>query len=200
MYPYGQAHPLIILSLNGLTLIAGIYAVGTIRRHMFIVIVISAFQVLAAAIHLQTQFLFLDVIATALFAIVYIYVLVIVLAYVIKGTEVTTDKILGVISIYFLIGFTWASFYRIVFSLQPEAFSASDMFLSSDGRWQPDFVYFSFITLLTVGYGDVRPISGIARSLAMIEGIVGVLYIGVFISRLLSLYKPRPQKTDSSEQ
>jgi hypothetical protein len=74
------------------------------------------------------------------------------------------------------------------------------MFLSSDGRWQPDFVYFSFITLLTVGYGDVRPISGIARSLAMLEGIVGVLYIGVFISRLLSLYKTRPQKTDSSEQ
>jgi hypothetical protein len=123
VYPYGQAHPLIILSLNGLTLIAGIYAVGTIRRHIFIVIVISAFQVLIAAIHLQTQLLILDVIATALFAVVYIYVLVIVLVYVIKGTEVTTDKILGVICIYFLIGFTWASFYRIIFSLQPEAFS-----------------------------------------------------------------------------
>jgi hypothetical protein len=198
-YPYGKAHPLIVLSLNGLTLIAGIYAVGTIRHHIFIVTVISALGVLAAAIHLQVRFLFLDVIAAAFFAIFYIYVLIIVLAYIIKGAEVTIDKILGVISIYFLLGFTWASFYRIVFSLQPEAFSASDTFLSSDGRWQPDFVYFSFITLLTVGYGDVRPISGMARSLAMLEGIVGVLYIGVFISRLLSLYKPRPKETDSSE-
>ena len=72
--------------------------------------------------------------------------------------------------------------------------------MASAGLSQPDFVYFSFITLLTVGYGDVRPISGIARSLAMLEGIVGVLYIGVFISRLLSIYKPQAKKTDSSEQ
>jgi hypothetical protein len=199
-YPYGKVYPLLILSLNGLTLVAGIYAVSTIRKHVVVVAVISTVQVLAAAINLKTGLILLDVIAAALFAIFYIYVLVIVLAYVIEGAEVTNDKILGVVSIYFLIGFTWASLYRIVFSLQPEAFSASDTFLASTGRWQPDFVYFSFITLLTVGYGDVRPISGIARSLAMLEGIVGVLYIGVFISRLLSLYKPQPKKTDSSEK
>ena len=198
-YPYGKVRPLLILSLNGLTLIAGIYAVSTIRRHVVIAAVISTLQVLAAAIYLKTGLILSDVIATALFPIFYIYVFVIVLAYVIKGTEVTKDQIIGAVSIYFLIGFTWASFYRIVFSFQPEAFSVSDTFLASTGRSQPDFVYFSFITLLTVGYGDVRPISGIARSLAMLEGIVGVLYIGVFISRLLSLYKPQPKETDSSE-
>lgn len=199
-YPYGKVRPLLILSLNGLTLIAGIYAVSTIRRHVVIAAVISSLQVLAAAVYLKTGLILSDVIATALFAIFYIYVLIIVLAYVIKGAEVTKDKIVGAVSIYLLIGFTWASFYRIVFSLQPEAFSVSDTFLAGTGRWQPDFIYFSFITLLTVGYGDVRPISGIARSLAMLEGIVGVLYIGVFISRLLSLYKPQPTKRDSSEQ
>ena len=199
-YPYGKVRPLLILSLNGLTLIAGIYAVSTIRRHVVIAAVISSLQVLAAAVYLKTGLILSDVIATALFAIFYIYVLIIVLAYVIKGAEVTKDKIVGAVSIYLLIGFTWASFYRIVFSLQPEAFSVSDTFLAGTGRWQPDFIYFSFVTLLTVGYGDVRPISGIARSLAMLEGIVGVLYIGVFISRLLSLYKPQPTKRDSSEQ
>jgi len=199
-YPYGKVRPLLILSLNGLTLIAGIYAVSTIRRHVVIAAVISTLQVLAAAIYLKTGLILSDVIATALFPIFYIYVFVIVLAYVIKGTEVTKDQIIGAVSIYFLIGFTWASFYRIVFSFQPEAFSVSDTFLASTGRSQPDFVYFSFITLLTVGYGDVRPISGIARSLAILEGIVGVLYIGVFISRLLTLYKPQTKKTDSSEQ
>jgi hypothetical protein len=114
-----------------LTLIAGIYAVSTIRRHVVIAAVISTLQVLAAAVNLKTGLILSDVIATALFAIFYIYVLVIVLAYVIKGAEVTKDKILGAVSIYLLIGFTWASFYRIVFSLQPEAFSASDTFLSS---------------------------------------------------------------------
>jgi hypothetical protein len=193
-YPYGKVRPLLILSLNGLTLIAGIYAVSTIRRHVVIAAVISTLQVLLAAVYLKTGLILSDVIATALFAIFYIYVLVIVLAYVIKGAEVTRDKIIGAVSIYLLIGFTWASLYRIVFSLQPEAFSVSETLLASTGRSQPDFVYFSFITLLTVGYGDFAPISGIARSLAMLEGIVGVLYIGVFISRLLTLYKPQSRK------
>lgn len=199
-YPYGKVRPLLILSLNGLTFIAGIYAVGTIRRHIVIATVISTLQVLSAAISLKTGLILSDIIAISLIAIFYIYVLIMVFAYVIKDPEVTRDEILGAISIYLLIGFTWASFYRIVFSLQPGAFSVSDTFLSSAGLSQPDFVYFSFITLLTVGYGDVRPISGIARSLAMLEGIVGVLYIGVFISRLLSIYKPQAKKTDSSEQ
>jgi len=197
-YPYGTVRPLLILSLNGLTLIAGLYAVSTIRRHVVIAAVISTLQVLSAAIYIKTGLILSDVVATSLFAIFYIYVLVIVLSYVIKGIEVTRDKIIGAVSIYFLIGFTWASFYRIVFSFQPEAFSMSDTILDSTGRAQPDFVYFSF-TLLTVGYGDVRPISGIARSLAILEGIVGVLFIGVFISRLLTLYKPQTKKTDSSE-
>ena len=199
-YPYGQVRPLLILILNGMTLIAGVYAVSTIRRHVVIAAVISTIQVLSAVIHLKTGSILSDLIAFALIAIFYIYVLAIVLAYVVKGTEVTGDEILGAVSIYLLLGFTWACFYRIVFSLQPEAFSVSETLLLSTGRSQPDFVYFSFITLLTVGYGDVRPISGIARSLAMLEGIVGVLYIGVFISRLLSLYKPQPKKTDSSDQ
>ena len=200
VYPYGKMRPLLILSLNGLTLIAGIYAVSTIRRHVVIAAVISTLQVLATAEYLKTGLLLSDVIATALFAIFYIYVLVIVLIYVVKGAEATSDRIIGAVSIYFLIGFTWASFYRIVFSFQPEAFSLSDKFLASAGRSQPDFIYFSFITLLTVGYGDVSPISGIARSLAVLEGIVGILYIGVFISRLISLYKPQTKKTDSSKQ
>lgn len=196
-YPYGKVRPLLIFSLNGLTLIAGIYAVSTIRKHVVIAAVISTLQVLAAALHLKIGSIVFDVVAAALFAIFYIYVLVIVLAYVIKGTEVTMDKIIGAVSIYFLIGFTWASFYHIVFSFQPEAFSVSNTFLTSTERLKPDFVYFSFITLLTVGYGDISPILGIARSLAMLEGIVGVLYIGVFIARLLSLYKPQSKKTDS---
>lgn len=196
-YPYVQVRPLLILMLNGITLIAGVYAVSTIRRHIVIAVVIGTLQVLSAVIHLKTGSILSDLIAFALIAIFYIYVFAIVLAYVVKGTEVTKDKIVGAVSIYLLLGFTWASFYRIVFSLQPEAFSVSETLLASTGRSQPDFVYFSFITLLTVGYGDFAPISGIARSLAMLEGIVGVLYIGVFISRLLTLYKPQSRKTDS---
>jgi hypothetical protein len=197
-YPAGRTRPLLILSLNGLTLIAGIRAVSTTRRHASIAAVLSVFQVSAAAMHLRTGSILADVIATALFAVFYIYVLVIILGYVIKGAEVTKDKILGAISIYFLIGFTWASFYHIISSLQPGAFSVSDALLANTAQSEPDFVYFSFITLLTVGYGDVSPLSGIARSLAMLEGIVGVLYIGVFISRLLSLYRPQSDKMDSS--
>jgi hypothetical protein len=199
-YPYGKVHPLIVLGLNGLTFVAGIYAVGTIKRHVVMAAVISVLQVLFAGVYVKTGLVLPDLVAAFLITIFYLYVLVIVLAYVVKGVEVTRDEILGAVSVYLLIGFTWASFYHIVFSLQPDAFSVSDAFLTIAGRLQPDFVYFSFITLLTVGYGDVRPVSGIARSLAMLEGVVGVLYIGVFVSRLLNLYKPQTKNTNSSGQ
>ena len=48
--------------------------------------------------------------------------------------------------------------------------------------------YFSFMTLMTVGYGDITPVADVARMLAMIEAMTGTLFFGVMIARLVSLY------------
>jgi voltage-gated potassium channel Kch len=57
-------------------------------------------------------------------------------------------------------------------------------------------MYFSFTTLMTVGYGDITPVADVARMLAMLEAMTGTLFVGVMIARLVSLYSaPRPSHT-----
>jgi hypothetical protein len=100
--------------------------------------------------------------------------------------EVTDDLVKGGICVYFLFGFLWEAMYKIVYSYNAAAFKAASTLLST-----PDLVYFSFATLSTVGYGDIIPVSNIARVLANLEGMVGVIYPSVLIAYLVGLYSNR---------
>lgn len=95
--------------------------------------------------------------------------------------QVTADIIKGGICIYFLFGFLWAFLYDLVHMFDPAAFYAVSPIIST-----ADLTHFSFTTLTTVGYGDISPASNIARVLANLEGIVGVMYPAIFISRLVN--------------
>ena len=98
--------------------------------------------------------------------------------------KVNGDTIKGGISVFFLIGTVWALFYSIVATLDPQAFSQS---LDSIDLLDSMF-YFSFTTLTTLGYGDITPVSDLARTLANLEAIVGMMYPAIFIARLVGLY------------
>jgi hypothetical protein len=67
--------------------------------------------------------------------------------------------------------------------LRPDAFAGAADNEKGIARW----IYFSFVTLTTVGYGDVTPVARAARSLAMLEGLIGQLYPAIILGRLLSL-------------
>ncbi len=98
--------------------------------------------------------------------------------------QVTTDIIKGGICVYFLLGFLWAALYEIVYSFDASSFTAESTPLT-----RADLTHFSFTTLTTVGYGDISPASRVARVLANLEGMVGVIYPAVFIARLVGLYR-----------
>lgn len=89
-------------------------------------------------------------------------------------------RIVAAIAVYLIIGVLWARFYEIVHIFDPKAFTFN-------GEANPfAFVYFSFVTLMTIGYGDILPVSIAARSLAILEGVIGQLYIVILISSLVS--------------
>jgi voltage-gated potassium channel Kch len=73
--------------------------------------------------------------------------------------------------------------YELVGLMAPGAFSFADL----GGPARPDFAYFSFVTLTTVGYGDVTPVHPVARSLALVEALTGQLYPAILLARLVSL-------------
>jgi uncharacterized membrane protein YhdT len=104
----------------------------------------------------------------------------------ILAEQVTSDIIKGGICVYFLLGFFWASAYSIVQIFEPDSFSSAPKTVN-----QADLLHFSFTTLATVGYGDIVPTSKVARVLANLEGMTGVLYPAVFIARLVSLHNGR---------
>ncbi len=97
---------------------------------------------------------------------------------------VDMDTIQGGISIYLLIGLLWALFYRLIETFDPGAFSIPPY----DGSWAHVFFYFSFVTLTTMGYGDILPKNNFAMTLCSTEALVGQIFLTVFISRLVSLH------------
>jgi len=89
-------------------------------------------------------------------------------------------RIAAAVAVYLILGVLFARLFQVVHLYNHEAFSAG----AGDNPF--NLVYFSFVTLMTLGYGDIVPVSMAARSLAMLEGIVGQLYMVILISSLVS--------------
>ncbi len=187
VYHRAVARPYLALILNALILITGVYAVSDSKRYLLTAVAIGTLQVFVSVAALSAPSLSLTISAEILRIIFYAYTLTRVLVYAVRGREVTRDKIFGAISVYLLIGFTWAFLYRLLYTCQPDAFSFPT-------KEAPDFVYFSFVTLCTVGYGDITAVSGFGRSLVILESVTGILYIAVLVSRLVTLYRPDSDK------
>lgn len=107
---------------------------------------------------------------------------VLTLIQVFRDGPITAHRIMGAIAAYLLLGVTWSISYRFVDHLIPNAFQ----YANAPTHWLSN-LYFSFVTLTTVGYGDVAPIAPAARSLAITEALVGQLYPAILIARLVSL-------------
>ena len=107
--------------------------------------------------------------------------------------EVGLQTILGAIAGYLMLGLVWALFYGLLELSNPGAinldvdlrFPGAGVF--DAGQLNTKLVYFSFVTLTTLGYGDVTPISAGAASLAMMQAVTGQLYIAVLIARLVAI-------------
>jgi hypothetical protein len=109
-----------------------------------------------------------------------------VLIQVFREGPITGYRIQGSIAAYLLLGLTWTEIYDLIYVSVPGAFkfaSAADEVT----RHRHDLLYYSFVTLTTMGYGDIVPAHPIARSLAIAEALVGQLYPAILIARLVSM-------------
>ena len=106
-----------------------------------------------------------------------------------KGSRSTGERIFGAICAYFFIGVFFALVFAHVELVDPGAISVSESLATAD-RDSPlsFFTYFSFVTLTTLGYGDITPVSDAARTLAWFEALVGQLYLAVMIAGLVAVH------------
>ncbi|WP_394151921.1 potassium channel family protein [Vibrio maritimus] len=98
--------------------------------------------------------------------------------------EVNTNKVVGSVALFLLLGLMWAIVYLIIIEYSPNAFTGLEAI-----SWGENFsnaAYFSFVTLTTLGYGDISPISPLAQVVVYLEAIVGVFYMAIVVSSLVS--------------
>ena len=112
-----------------------------------------------------------------------VVIALVLLAQVLRSGPVNSYRIQGAIAVYLLFGVAWAHAYHITAALHPGSFNSAAGEMSSVLDW----VYYSFVTLTTVGYGDITPVKPIARALSMGEALTGQLYLAVLIARLVAM-------------
>jgi voltage-gated potassium channel Kch len=118
-----------------------------------------------------------------------------VLTQVFRQGPVTFHRIQGAIAAYLLLGLAWANAYELIELARPGALRFPD----GGGPTPIRLIYFSFVTLTTVGYGDITPLHPTARSLAISEALVGQLFPAILIARLVSMeIASRSGRTDGS--
>jgi hypothetical protein len=108
---------------------------------------------------------------------------VVVAGQVYRNGPVTHHRILGAVAVYLLLGLSWASAYAYLHQLHPDAFTGA----LGEALIPQTWIYYSFITLTSTGYGDILPVHPVARSLAIAEALTGQLYLAITLARLVSL-------------
>ena len=119
------------------------------------------------------------------------FVVVELLRFIVYAPRVNAEVLCAAVAGFLLSGFAWSLAYNLLDRLDPNSFVFT--FSSKSGFHMNGFtsVYFSFITLSTVGYGDIVPASEVARMLAMVEAMFGMFYMAMLIARLVSLYSSK---------
>jgi hypothetical protein len=134
---------------------------------------------------------------TAISSLFCIILAVVVLAQVFREGPVTWYRIQGAVAFYLLLGLAWAGAYELIELRLPNAFvlqSSATMNQNDDPTTR--FVYFSFVTLTTVGYGDVTAAHPLARSLVTLEALIGQLFPAILLARLVSMEVYHRQAND----
>src|SRR4029453_11267072 len=191
-----ESGELIVSGLFSLVLLAGVVAVADPKRVMVIAIVLAIPAITGRWInHFRP-----DLIPPAVFLVAGLSLIAFVvgnlLLFVFRAPSVNTEVLCARISAYLMLGLMLTMAYWLVDQLTPGGAFAFNTNTGKQSMKGFNAFYFSFITLSTVGYGDITPVSRMARWLAAMEALTGLLYVAVLISRLVSLYSV-PKSNDS---
>jgi len=169
-----------------LLLISGVVAVGRLRIHFLPVVAIVIITVVVHWASVVRSNEALDTLERSLFLLSLTILAAIVLARVFAAGPVNVHRIQGAVCAYLLLGLIWATAYSIAQVVHPGAIQLPASH-TEDAKQGAELVYYSFVTLTTLGYGDMTPTIPATRSLAVLEALVGQLYPAILIARLVSL-------------
>jgi hypothetical protein len=190
LFPDVEISGYLFIILISLILITGVYAVREERKHLIPAIVLLIPSLIVFWFQIPSDNEIYILFARTSPVLLFGYVAVLIFPDVLTTREANVDIVAGGVGVYLLIGLIFSLIYHAYYILEPSAFSIADDLVSSQGKSSSSlylFNYFSYVTMTTLGYGDISPISLPARTLVQVEALIGQLYVAIFIARLVSI-------------
>lgn len=180
---------LIMNGVAALVLATASYALIERKRLFALALALSGISIITSWLLLISQQPWVTLLSHICVIVLIAFFSVTTLDYVLRGVRITMDKIFAAVCVYMLIGYEWTFIYALLDFLQPGSFGVLPDVAANDYVGHVlQMRYFSFMTLTTVGYGDIVPHSGGARTLAALEAVTGQLYLTVLVARLVGLH------------
>jgi hypothetical protein len=195
--PHGMLVEVILFTV---VMASAVLAVGGRRRTLAIALLLVAPAVGVRWVNHVVPGTLFAVIGPAAAAVFLAFVVAHLLHFILRAQRVDANVLCAGISGYLMLGLLWAPLYVLVARLSPGAFVINAGPGASGSLENFESLYFSFITLCTVGYGDIVPVAKEARMLAMLEAVTGLFYMAVLISRLVAVYSAQPAAADTRAQ
>jgi len=171
--------------LLSVALLSALAAVSETRRHFLLGAPFGIVGVLLSIASLFVQQRWVETVAYIAQLVFLAVVVVMIIGFVLRARQVDLGIVLGAVCAYLILAVLWGIGYELLFQLDPTAFSLPGV---AQGRGATPLMYFSFVTVTTLGYGDITPASSLARVLSILEAVVGQLYLVVLVARLVGLH------------
>lgn len=174
-------------------LLSSVFAVCTRRRQVVIAVSLISPLLVLQVVSLFVESVAIDGVRHVLAFITLAYVIAILALHLFASTRVTGDTIAAALCVYLLIGVLWSIIYSLIDVALPGSFGFvygedEAVLMGFAGERMIFSLYYSFVTLSTLGYGDVVPVSYPARMFAAVEAIVGQVYLVVLVARLVGIH------------
>lgn len=174
------------LFFNGIVIFFGVCCIQKTRKQLYIGLTIGLFVILINKLGIWQSYMTLNFYFSFVFYIIfYIYLALTMFRMIIKSTKVNEGVLFGAVNVYLLIGIIGAYLFMLIEMTFPG--SISNLELENIGN-PTKYIYFSFVTLSTLGYGDILPLSTPAQTLAIVLSTFGPLYLTIIVALLVSRY------------
>jgi voltage-gated potassium channel len=169
-----------------LLIVYSLYVIGNQQRFLMIVLACAATgEIVLLFIN---EFIESDVLLPykMLFAIIFFGLMTYAcIIYMLKDKQITLTTLFGALCSYLFIGLSWSYIYQLIVVLQPTAFKGIDL---SHANLDNEFIYYSFVTLTTLGYGDMTPVHSLAKTMSWLEAYTGQAFMTIVMAMLVGLY------------
>ena len=182
----GESRQLFIMPTLCIMLLMGVWSLVSAKKLLIIGGIIAAIGVANATINFFLDMPGLELVNIVIMLVFSLASTWIASRHLVLSGEIDINKIIGAICIYILLGLNWAIFYLFISMAIPDSFHG--LTSTPIGTQLGEFMYYSFVTMTTLGYGDLTPVKPLARTVAYLQAIVGQFYVAVLVAWLVGMY------------